>query len=105
MAGTPRHSLVDPRICRRRPGLSHFRASGDVMGFVVIGLSHKTAPLELREKLASEGEKSARLLKAVLEADGVTEGMLLSTCNRVEAYLVAKGTGEAQAGVKAALTR
>ena len=75
------------------------------MGFVVIGLSHKTAPLELREKLAAEGEKGARLLKSVLEAEGISEGMLLSTCNRVEAYLVAKGAGEAAAGVKAALVR
>jgi glutamyl-tRNA reductase len=75
------------------------------MGFVVIGLSHKTAPLELREKLAAEGEKGVRLLKAVLEAQGVTEGMMLSTCNRVEAYLVAGSAADAAAGVKAALGR
>lgn len=75
------------------------------MGFVVIGLSHKTAPLEIREKLAGDEPTNARLLKSILEAEGVTEGMLLSTCNRVEAYLVAKGASEAEAGVKEALVR
>lgn len=75
------------------------------MGFVVIGLSHKTAPLELREKLAAEGEKGARLLKALVEAQGVTEGMLISTCNRVEAYLVAREVSEAAAGVRSVLGR
>ena len=65
------------------------------MPFAVIGLSHKTAPLEIREKLAAEGEKGKSLLRRILESEDVSEGMLLSTCNRVEAYLVSKRPEEA----------
>lgn len=60
------------------------------MHFVVVGLSHKTAPIELRERLVLEGEKAAVALKRLLASEDVLEGMLLSTCNRTEVYLVAK---------------
>ncbi len=60
------------------------------MHFVVIGLSHKTAPIEIREKLAVPQEQVSSLLTKLLEDEDIQEGMLVSTCNRVEAYLVAK---------------
>ncbi len=60
------------------------------MHFVVIGISHKTAPLEIREKLAASPREIPSLLKRLLQNEDIQEGMLISTCNRVEAYLVAK---------------
>jgi glutamyl-tRNA reductase len=49
-----------------------------------VGLSHKTAPLEVREKLALTDEQLAAALKRVSES--VEETMIISTCNRVEFY-------------------
>ncbi|MBI2083715.1 MAG: glutamyl-tRNA reductase [Deltaproteobacteria bacterium] len=60
------------------------------MPFLVLGLSHRTAPLELREKLAVSGEKLSELLKGLVSSDDVQEALAISTCNRVETYLFAK---------------
>jgi len=55
---------------------------------VAIGISHHTAPVELREKLAMAPERMPAVLEA-LRSDGVgREGLVLSTCNRVELYAV-----------------
>jgi len=61
-----------------------------MMQLVVIGLSHKTAPLELREKLAVSGDRISEVLAQLLRNEDISEGMLISTCNRVEAYVMAK---------------
>jgi len=52
----------------------------------VLGLSWRTAPVELRERLAFRDEELPDVLREVLGADGVGEAMLVSTCNRVEFY-------------------
>ena len=58
------------------------------MRLVAIGISHHTAPVELREKLAMAPERMPEVLEA-LRSDGVgREGLVLSTCNRVELYAV-----------------
>jgi glutamyl-tRNA reductase len=56
------------------------------MHIVVIGLSHKTAPVEQREKavLSSRGERN--LLRSVIASGAVSEVVALSTCNRTELY-------------------
>ena len=59
---------------------------------VVVGVSHKTAPLEVREALAFQKERLAEALRQVLREAGVAEAMVLSTCNRVELY--ARGDAE-----------
>lgn len=61
------------------------------MPFVVAGISHKTAPVSVREKLAfPEGEITAALGR--LKSSGVaTEAVVLSTCNRVELYAAGNG--------------
>ena len=56
---------------------------------LVVGLSHRTAPVEVRERLAVATERMGAELRAVIEAHPVTEGVLISTCNRVELYAVA----------------
>jgi len=58
-------------------------SSGD---FLLVGLSHKTAPVEVRERLAF-GTQVPEVLSQLKRLDGVEELMLVSTCNRVEAYL------------------
>ena len=60
------------------------------MSLVLVGLSHKTAPIEVRERIAfGEDRLSAALLRLRTEF-GLQEGMILSTCNRVE--IIAEGT-------------
>jgi glutamyl-tRNA reductase len=59
------------------------------MELVVVGLSHKTAPLELREKLATPAEQVPERLRQILELPALHEAVLLSTCNRVEVFAAA----------------
>jgi glutamyl-tRNA reductase len=58
------------------------------MHIVVVGLSHKTAPVEIREKLAIPESRMGEALSRLCSYQGVREGVLLSTCNRVEVYAV-----------------
>ena len=54
------------------------------MSVVVIGLSHRSAPVELRERFAFAGERIPDALKALRDSGIATEATILSTCNRVE---------------------
>ncbi len=56
------------------------------MDLLVIGINHKTAPVEIRERVSFSGEELGRSLRKVLEYPEFTEDMILSTCNRVEIY-------------------
>jgi glutamyl-tRNA reductase len=53
----------------------------------VIGLTHKTAPLDVRELVAVPEAEIPRLLEGVAAVPGVTEAVVLSTCNRTELYV------------------
>ncbi len=61
-----------------------------------VGVNHKYAPVELRERLAVDDEEHAELLRALREHAGLHEAMVISTCNRVEIYGVAPGAGVAR---------
>jgi glutamyl-tRNA reductase len=50
----------------------------------LLGVNHRTAPVELRERLAIAPESLGEATQALLRTPGVSEGMILSTCNRVE---------------------
>ena len=63
------------------------------MHIIVVGLSHKTAPIEVREKLAVPGSRLGEALHRLCTYQGVREGILLSTCNRVEVYAVVDDIG------------
>jgi glutamyl-tRNA reductase len=56
------------------------------MGIVVVGLSHKTAPVDVREKLSFPEAVVPDALKALMGYEGIKESLILSTCNRVELY-------------------
>jgi len=62
----------------------------------VAGLSHRTAPIDLREQLALEEDKLREVLQDVAGRGVCSELMILSTCNRVEVYGVAEVPGEAR---------
>jgi len=68
----------------------------------LLGASHQTAPLELREKLALAGDKLAALHGELQSLAGLSEFAVLNTCNRVEIYGVA-AQAEAVARLQAAL--
>jgi glutamyl-tRNA reductase len=58
------------------------------MPVFVVGLNFKSAPLELLERLAVDPERLPKALAVLLDRDHVHEGVILSTCNRVEVYSV-----------------
>lgn len=57
-----------------------------------VGLNHKSAPVDLRERLAVDGEQHVALVRALREHARLHEAMIVSTCNRVEIYGVAPRT-------------
>src|ERR1044071_1381871 len=54
------------------------------MSILLIGVNHKTAPVEIRERLAFNDEACAMGLRQLVDGDVVREGLIVSTCNRVE---------------------
>ncbi len=58
------------------------------MQIIVVGISHKTAPVDIRERLAVPESRLGEALTRLCSYPGVREGLLLSTCNRVEVYAV-----------------
>jgi glutamyl-tRNA reductase len=70
-----------------------------IRSFVVTGLSHQTAPVDVREQLALPEEKVREILTDLSERGLFGELMILSTCNRVEVYGLAEAPGEARQAV------
>ncbi len=60
------------------------------MSLVVVGLSHRTVPLELLERMAVPAEKLPKALCDLSGRDFVSEAVILSTCHRTEIYAVAE---------------
>jgi glutamyl-tRNA reductase len=54
------------------------------MSLVLIGVNHKTAPIELRERIAIPRDELPETTRALAAVPGVSECMIVSTCNRVE---------------------
>lgn len=59
------------------------------MNIVVVGLSHKTAPVDIREKVSFPENRIPEALGKIINRDGIAEGVILSTCNRVELITIA----------------
>jgi glutamyl-tRNA reductase len=64
------------------------------MRFLITGVNHKTAPVEVRERLAFDQHALGPALGALLAHGGVAEGLILSTCNRVEVAVTAQNGDE-----------
>jgi glutamyl-tRNA reductase len=54
------------------------------MSIILIGVNHKTAPVEIRERLAFDDAACAAGLRSLVDGEVVREGLIVSTCNRVE---------------------
>ena len=75
------------------------------MNVILVGMNHKTAPLEIRERLSFSCGDGVRPLEEILSAPAVKEALYLSTCNRVEVLARAEDMEEAIARVKAFILR
>ncbi|MGD9571826.1 MAG: glutamyl-tRNA reductase [Thermoleophilia bacterium] len=73
------------------------------MNLLVVGLSHKTAPVEQREKAALSETATRQLLKELVEGGTVEEAIALSTCNRTEVYVATPDPLAAEEAVAGAL--
>jgi glutamyl-tRNA reductase len=58
------------------------------MSLVVLGLNHRTAPIEVRERIVFDTERLPRALGSLHALPGVQEALIVSTCNRTELYCV-----------------
>ena len=63
------------------------------MPLSVLGLNHNTAPVEIREQVVFEGDAVNRAISAVAALPGVSETVVLSTCNRTEFYIESEAAG------------
>ena len=70
------------------------------MQILCCGLSHHTAPIELRERYAIAEADLAGAARELTNAAGVQEAVIVSTCNRVEFYLVADEAAQASTAVR-----
>jgi glutamyl-tRNA reductase len=70
------------------------------MKLIITGLSHHTAPVEVRERLAFEEKTLPQALDRLREKPGMIEGMILSTCNRVEVAVTADDKSDAEGVVQ-----
>jgi glutamyl-tRNA reductase len=72
---------------------------------LALGVSHKTAPLELRERLSLTEGRAVGALRELTEAGGIHEAAAISTCNRTELYLVVSDSVDAESTALGVLTR
>jgi glutamyl-tRNA reductase len=73
------------------------------MELICIGLSHRTAPLVVRERLALPEPRQVEVLQRLAQAP--TEALFVSTCNRVELYLTSPDLAQASARAREELSR
>ncbi|HEX6665408.1 MAG TPA: glutamyl-tRNA reductase [Solirubrobacterales bacterium] len=72
---------------------------------LALGVSHKTAPLDLRERLSLTEGRAVGALRELTEAPGIHEAAAISTCNRTELYLIVSDPVEAESTALSVLTR
>jgi glutamyl-tRNA reductase len=70
------------------------------MNIIVVGLSHKTATVKIREKVAFSPNQIDKPLAELTALDGIIEGVIVSTCNRVEIYATTRDIAGGIARIK-----
>nr|AUG44361.1 glutamyl-tRNA reductase [uncultured bacterium] len=70
------------------------------MNIIVVGLSHKTAAVEIREKVAFAPTQMEKPLHALVALPDITEAVIVSTCNRVEIYATTRDIAGGMARIK-----
>ena len=66
------------------PALGEFNTRLLGMNFILAGINHRSAPVEVREKMTIDDSRLAAALSGLIRREGIAEGLILSTCNRVE---------------------
>jgi glutamyl-tRNA reductase len=72
------------------------------MSILLVGLNHKTAPVSVRERFAFTDEACAAALRALVDGSVVREGLIVSTCNRVEILTATRGQSQAEGAARIA---
>jgi glutamyl-tRNA reductase len=72
-------------------GESQPLATSTGMPLLVIGINHRTAPVEIREKVVFAGDELPAALQELSGVAGVRESLIVSTCNRTELYCLSEG--------------
>ena len=75
------------------------------VSLLALGVSHKTAPVALRERLALPEGRAVSVLTELVAHAAIHEAVAVSTCNRTELYLVASDAVEAESEALSALSR
>ena len=70
------------------------------MALIALGLNHKTAPLEIRERLTFGPDIVVGALRSLLQRPGVEEAVILSTCNRTEVYCATGPAGASRSSTE-----
>ena len=78
-------------------------SQGDADVFFMVGVSHHSAPLTIREQVTCDGARIRRLYSALCPRDAVVEILVLGTCNRTEIYAVGNPRSGPEAVVSALL--
>ncbi|MCK4468696.1 MAG: glutamyl-tRNA reductase, partial [Desulfobacterales bacterium] len=71
-----------------------------MLDIILLGLNHKTAPVELRERLAFSKDETVAALEAFQKDPAVIESVLFSTCNRMEILLATDNRSDALKAAK-----
>ncbi len=82
--------------------MSTLKGTGELLA---LGISHKTAPVALRERLAFTEGAAAEFAQQIAESPEVHEAVVISTCNRTEIYLVVGDPVQAETDVLGLLAR
>jgi glutamyl-tRNA reductase len=64
------------------------------MPLLALGISHHTAPVDIREKVAINSAGYADRIRQLMNLDGIEEAVILGTCNRTEFYCLSTGQAE-----------
>ncbi len=70
------------------------------MKLLLTGISHKTAPVEIRERLALPEGQLPGVLRKLKQQEGIAEAVILSTCNRVEITVSAEDDADPRAAME-----
>jgi glutamyl-tRNA reductase len=76
-----------------------------VSELLALGISHKTAPVSLRERLAFSDSETGEFARLAISTEQVREAVVISTCNRTEVYLVVGDAVQAEGDVLGLLAR
>jgi glutamyl-tRNA reductase len=74
------------------------------MHVILIGVNHRTAPVNIRERLNIPESRLTEAVAALLRREGIREALILSTCNRVEVLASAEDAADAKAIIEQFLT-